>query len=89
VTLSLPPTAAGVVLPNAAVKHLQGRPGVWVVRDGAPVYAPVRLGPTGLDGRVQILDGVSAGDTVVVHSEKALGAGNRIVVVASLAGPLP
>lgn len=89
VTLSLPATAGGVVLPNAAVKHLQGQPGVWVVRDGTPVYAPVRLGPAGLDGRVQILDGVSAGETVIVHSEKALGDGSRIVVVASLAGQRP
>jgi HlyD family secretion protein len=38
---------------------------------------------------VQVLEGVKAGDEVVVYSEKELGAGSRIKVVESLAGRQP
>ena len=50
---------------------------------------PVRLGQTSLDGQVQILDGLKAGDEVVVYSEKALTAGSRIKVVERSAGSAP
>ena len=46
----------------------------------------MRLGALGLDGEVQVLEGVAPGTTVVVHSEKELGAGSRFEVVPSLAG---
>ena len=75
-----------VVLPNAAVRHVDGRTGVWTVAGGALRFAPVRLGALGLDGEVQVLEGVAPGTTVVVHSEKELGAGSRFEVVPSLAG---
>jgi hypothetical protein len=38
---------------------------------------------------VQVLDGVKAGATVVVHSEKDIAAKARITVVDSLAGQQP
>ena len=40
----------------------------------------------GLDGKVQILEGLRAGDEVVVYSERDLDAGSRITVVPSLVG---
>ena len=43
--------------------------------------APVRLGQSSLDGQVQVLDGLKAGDRVVVYSEKELAADSRIKVV--------
>jgi len=86
VTLSLPASERAVVLPNAAVRHVDGRTGVWTVAGGALRFAPVRLGALGLDGEVQVLEGVAPGTTVVVHSEKELGAGSRFEVVPSLAG---
>lgn len=89
VTLTLPTTAPAIVLPNAAVRRWQGRTGVWTVQAGALGFAPVRLGETSLDGRVQVLDGVAAGTPVVVHSEKDLAARSRIRVVDALAGPRP
>jgi hypothetical protein len=43
---------------------------------------------TGLDGPVQVLQGVKPGDTVVVHSEKVAGqADSRIRVVEALVKP--
>jgi HlyD family secretion protein len=48
---------------------------------------PVQLGALGLDGQVQILQGLAAGDEVVVYSQKALSAGTRIQVVDALVKP--
>lgn len=78
-----------ITIPNAAVKHMVEGSGVWVVRDGRPAFAKVALGENSLDGRVQVLDGLSTGDAVVVHSEKELSAGARIKVVEQLAGSRP
>jgi len=89
VTLSLPTTPQAVLLPNAAVKRVQAQTGVWTIDSGALKFAPVRLGQTSLDGKVQVLEGIKPGASVVVHSEKDLGAKSRIVVVDSLSGQQP
>ena len=89
VSLSLPATTPAVLLPNAAIKRVQARTGVWTIEDGALRFVPVRLGQAGLDGQVQVLDGVKAGATVVVHSEKDIAADSRIAIVDSLAGRRP
>lgn len=86
VTLSLAPTDRAVLVPNASVHRQGGQTGVWRVDAGALAFAPVRLGASSLDGQVQVLDGLDAGDTIVVYSEKALAAGSRITVVDSLTG---
>lgn len=89
VTLQLPATQAAVLVPNASIKQVQGRAGVWSVDDGVPRFAPVRIGQNDMEGRVQVLEGVPAGATVVVHSERDIGRGSRIKVVDSLAGRRP
>lgn len=87
VTLSLPATANALVLPNAAISRLQGRTGVWTLEDSTLHFTPVRLGQASLDGQVQVLEGLRAGATVIVHSERALDPGSRITVVRTLAEP--
>jgi HlyD family secretion protein len=47
------------------------------------------IGQAGLDGQVQVLGGLNAGDEVVVYSEKAITASSRIKVVDQLAGSKP
>ena len=89
VTLTLPPTAKAVLLPNAAIKHRQAQTGVWAIDAGTLRFAPVRIGPASLDGQVQVLDGVKPGTTVVVHSEKEVGERSRINVVDALARRQP
>ena len=89
VTLSLPSTENAVLLPNAAIKRMQSQTGVWVIDAGALRFVPVRVGQSTLDGQVQVLDGLKPGTTVVVHSEKDIGANSRIKVVDSLAGRQP
>ena len=86
VTIDLPALAAQPVLPNAAVQRVGGQTGVWRVAEGRPVFTPLQLGSGDLDGRVQVLDGLKAGDAIVVYSEKALSADARLRVVDALAG---
>lgn len=89
VTLTLPRTAAALLLPNASIKRLGDQLGVWRVEGDGLRFAPVRIGQTSLDGQVQILEGLSAGDAVVVYSESELAPGRRIKIVESLAGSRP
>lgn len=93
VTLALAPTAPALLLPNASIKRLvdaQGeRVGVWLLDGERLRFAPVRLGATSLDGQVQVLDGLRAGDLAVVYSEKALASGSRIKVVDRLVAGKP
>ena len=77
------------MLPNAAIRRQGDKLGVWRLDGGKPQFAPVRLGQASLDGQVQVLEGLKAGDEVVVYSEKELSAGSRIKVVESLAGRQP
>jgi HlyD family secretion protein len=89
VTVRLPATPRTLVLPNAAIKRQGETTGVWRLEDGKPQFAPVRLGQASLDGQVQVLEGLKAGDAVVTYSEKELSAGMRIKVVESLTGRQP
>ncbi|MDT3736481.1 MAG: efflux RND transporter periplasmic adaptor subunit [Denitratisoma sp.] len=86
VTLKLPPAQAGPVLPNASIRRRGEQSGVWAIRDGALTFVPVRLGSADLEGRVQVLEGLQAGDRVIVHSESELTPESRIGVVESLVG---
>ena len=84
VELQLPETATALLLPNASIQRLQGQTGVWRLQDGKPAFAPVRLGTSSLDGRVQVLEGLKAGESIVVYSQKALTEGARVQVVDAL-----
>ena len=84
VELQLPETPAALLLPNASIQRQQGQTGVWRLTDGKPAFAPVRLGASSLDGRVQVLEGLKANDSVVVYSQKALADGARVQVVDAL-----
>lgn len=86
VTLRLPATPRSLLLPNAAIKRVDGQVGVWLLEEGNLRFTPLRLGQTGLDGQVQVLDGLKAGNQVVVYSEKEVDAKSRIQVVKSLPG---
>jgi HlyD family secretion protein len=89
VTLTLPATAPAVLLPNPALQRQADRVGVWRIEGGEPRFTAVRIGLTSLDGQVQVLEGLTAGDEVVVYSEKALTASSRIKIVDQLAGSQP
>ena len=84
VELQLPETASALLLPNASIQRLQGQTGVWRLSEGKPAFTLVRLGVSSLDGRVQMLEGLKAGDSVVVYSQKALTEGARVQVMDAL-----
>ena len=86
VTVQTGATQSGLLLPNAAIKRMPQGSGVWKLKDGKLSLTPVKLGSTSLDGNVQILDGLAAGDEVVIHSERDLNEGARIKVVNQLVG---
>lgn len=86
VTVHTAPQQSGLVLPNAAIKQTAQGAGVWKLQAGSPVFVAVKLGSSSLDGGVQVIEGVSAGDAIIVHSERALSAGGRVKVVDQLAG---
>ena len=52
-------------------------------------FTPVTLGRSDLDGRVQVTQGLTSGDRVVLYSEKALTARSRIHIVERLHGVAP
>ena len=89
VTIDLPALAAQPVLPNAAVQRVDGKTGVWQWANGELQFTPVTLGVADLDGHVQVLKGLSAGDQVVVYSEKPLSARSSIHVVERLTKAAP
>ncbi len=86
VTVALPTLSSGPVIPNAAIKRLDGQLGVWQVMNGDLHFTPVTLGAADLDGHVQVREGLSVGDQVVVYSAKAVHARSRIQVVEHVPG---
>jgi HlyD family secretion protein len=90
VTLNLPAAANSPVVPNASIRRLGEQTGVWLVEventNKHLRFAPIKRGASGLDGRVQVLEGVAAGVSVVVFSERELAADSRFKVVDSLSG---
>lgn len=86
VTVQTATNQSGLTLPNAAIKQMPEGSGVWKLRDGKPVFVAIKLGTSTLDGSVQVLEGLGAGDEIIVHSERELSEGSRVKVVEQLAG---
>ena len=89
VTVQLPGLPPAPTIPNAAIRTVDGERGVWKLAEGDLSFAPLVLGPSDLDGRVQVHRGLAAGDQVIVHGEKALTARSRIRVADRLPGVPP
>lgn len=84
VLVTLPAVTGALLVPNAALHQRGAQLGVWRLVDGKLHFAGVKTGAEGADGMVQVVEGLRAGDAVVVHSERELSSGNRIQVVPSL-----
>ena len=94
VTVQLPTSSKGLLLPNAALQRQAGQSGVWRLNAAnRPEWVPVRVVASDLDGRVRG-DAVAAtsgepaalaeGERVVLHSQKPVQAGMRVQVVEAL-----
>ena len=84
VTVELPQLANTPVISNAAIIRQGGKLGVWLVDDQQPIFQPVTVGRSDLNGNVQILSGLSIGQRVVLYSNKALTANSRVQQVEQL-----
>ncbi len=84
VTLNTLPAAP--IIPNAAVRRVDGMLGVWLLEGGDLRFMPVKLGAVDLQGRVQVLEGLRGGENIILYSRKSLSANSRIDVVDEIQG---
>lgn len=84
VTIKLPALENARFLSTAAVKRINQQDGVWVLQEGRAKFKPIHIGISTLDGRTQILDGVSNSDEVIVYSQQAIKADSKLKVVAEV-----
>lgn len=89
VTVALPELGSVAVVPNASIKQLNGETGVWLIENDELRYAPVEIGAADLDGQVQIMQGLTIGDRIVVYSKQALSKRSRIKIVDRLVSDTP
>jgi HlyD family secretion protein len=89
VTVQLPALPVATTIPNAAIRTVDGKRGVWKLADGTLAFMPVITGRSDLDGYVQVAKGLASGDQLVKYSEKALTAESRIHVVDRIPGVSP
>lgn len=90
VSLSLDPRTGVLLIPASAVVDAASGSAVFRVKDGTASRTSVRRGDT-YQGRVEILSGLSAGDTIVIAGNTDLrdGARVRISDQPSLPGAAP
>ena len=81
VTITLPELAAAPTIPNAALRRVGGKMGVWELGADGLRFAPLVLGQADLDGQVQVHSGLKEGARIVVYSEKELSARSNTHVV--------
>lgn len=81
VTITLPELAAAPTIPNAALRRVGGKMGVWELGADGLRFAPLVLGQADLDGEVQVQSGLKEGARIVVYSEKELSARSNTHVV--------
>jgi HlyD family secretion protein len=86
VTLLQSGVTGALIVPNASLRYRGAQVGVWLRADGQLRFVPVKTGAEGMDGKVQIVEGLKADDELVVYSERDLKDDSRIKVVDSLAG---
>jgi membrane fusion protein (multidrug efflux system) len=73
-----------ILIPVRAVQGSAGAQSVFLVKEGKPSRQPVRVG-TEADGRVEILEGVRVGDSVIVAGATEVREGGAIRIVQPLA----
>lgn len=89
VTVQLGKLATIPTIPNAAIRTVDGKRGVWRVINEKLIFTPLTLGRSDLYGNVQVINGLDERDRVVVYSEKALSTRSRIHIVERLASVSP
>ena len=86
VTVGLPEVAAAPTIPNAALRRVDGRVGVWQLEKDGLRFVPIRRGASDLEGNVQVVEGMKEGARIVVYSEKVLNERSTLKVVERIGG---
>jgi HlyD family secretion protein len=86
VTIQLAPLSRSLTIPNAAVHRINNQVVVWKVVNKKPQFVEIKLGRSSLEGDIQVLNGLSENDRIVLYSEKPLNAKNRLSIVENLVG---
>jgi len=80
VTIHLPVIRQATWLPAATIQHRNRESGIWLAADNEAHFVSVKTGRRTLDGKIQILSGVTTEDVVVSYSKKPLDEGQRLKV---------
>ena len=86
-TIELPAIPKSLIVPAASIQRQGSSNGVWRMESGKPAFAPIKIGATSLDGQVQVMGGLKAGDEIVVYSQKPLEPSSRLQVVDAITKP--
>jgi multidrug efflux pump subunit AcrA (membrane-fusion protein) len=84
VTVALPALDPVPTIPGASLHRVAGETGVWVVSGNELEFRRVRLGQRDLEGRIQVLEGLEPGETVVEYSLHPLNTHSKFTVVETL-----
>ncbi len=77
-TIFLPAVERAEWLPAAAIVYQKGQAGVWLIEQGKAVFAAVETGTKTLDGKVQVLSGISDQDEVITYAARPLQPGSKV-----------
>lgn len=69
--------APATYIPLTAVYQTGASPAVWVVADGVVTLRPIKTGEFG-DGKIQVLEGLKAGDAIVTTGVHKLREGQKV-----------
>jgi hypothetical protein len=73
-----------LVIPTRAVVGAAGSQSVYVIRDGRAERRRVRVGMD-LDGKMEVLEGLAVGDTIITTGNALLRDGAQVRIVEPLA----
>lgn len=88
VTLRLDERDNALVVPTRAVVGAAGSQSVYVIREGRAERRRVRVG-TDLDGKMEVFEGLAAGDTIITTGNALLRDGAAVRIVEPLAPEAP
>lgn len=84
VNIKLPEVPNALYIPAVAVKTSNGEDNVWVVQNGKAYYRVVKTGVRTMDGKIQIINGLEAGETVILSSKTHITGGTSVRAVLAL-----
>ncbi len=80
VTIHLPKLENVDWLPAATIQNYKRATGVWLLQNGKAHFVKVKTGIHTLDGKVQILSGITKNDNVVVYSPISLTENQKLEI---------